>query len=271
MHLKKYDLSHAARIGLTSVLVAAAAGLFTMYSPFAVSAPDEPLAAEPANAASPAKAKQDKKGAEKAPEKSTDKDKKGTDKDKKATADKKDTTPPKPEVPIENVVAVQPADLVSKPHEFLGKNVKFTGNFASFTNLALDYKPAMKASKNYLSMLIRSNTTQVPLSELKLAMLIPKEKDPDTQLLANLKEGDKVEIIGKVFSAALDDPWVEILRLKKLGGSPDKKEVAAGDTKSGDAKSDGKSDGKADKDSKDAPAGDKTDKNDKSDKKDGAE
>ncbi len=266
MHLKKYDLSHAARIGLTSVLVAAAAGLFTMYSPFAVSAPDEPLAAEPANAAAPGKAKADKKGAEKTPEKAPDKDKKGTDKDKKAAAgaDKKDNTPPKPEVPIENVVAVQPSDLVSKPHDFLGKNVKFTGNFASFTNLALDYKPAMKASKNYLSMLIRSNTGQVPLSELKLAMLIPKEKDPDTQLLANLKEGDKVEIIGKVFSAALDDPWVEILRLKKLGGSPDKKEVAAGDTKSGDAKSDGKAD-------KGGPGADSVDKNDKGDKKDGAE
>lgn len=244
MLLKKSDLSHAARIGLTSVLVAAAAGLFTAYSPFAVSAPDAEsgtLAAEP-TAAAPTKAKPAEK-------KTTDKDKKTPD--KKAGADKKDAPVPVVEVPIENVVAVQPEELVAKPHEFLGKNVKFTGNFASFSNLALDYKPAMRPSKTHLSMLIRQpKPGAVPLSELKLAMPIPKEKHPDTLMLANLKEGDKVEIIGKVFSAALDDPWVEILRLKKLGGSPDKKEVASGDAKTGDAKSD-----KSDKDG--ASAGDK--------------
>lgn len=243
---KKSDLSHAARVGLTSVLVAAAAGLLTAYSPFAVSAPDRDLAAEPASAAAPTKAK--------TPEK------------KPVAGEKKEAAAaPKPEVPIENVVQVQPEDLVSKPHEFLGKNVKFSGSFASFTNLALDYKPAMKPSKTYLSMLIRRQSAgSVPLSELKLAMLIPKEKDPDTQMLANLKEGDKVEITGKVFSAALDDPWVEILRLKKIGGSPDKKEVASGDTKS-DGKVDAKADAKADdaksdkgaNSSKEGAAGDK--------------
>lgn len=240
---KKSDLSYAARIGLTSVLVAVCAGLFTAYSPFAISAPDlEPMAAEPATKT-------------KAPEKKDAvKDKKPAD--KKAAADKKEATPTKPEVPIENVVAVQPDDLVAKPHEFLGKNVKFQANFAAFTNLALDYKPAMKPSKTYLSMLIRRPTQNVPLSELKLAMLIPKENHSDTQLLANLKEGDKLEIIGKVFSAALDDPWVEILRLKKIGGSPDKKEVASGDTKTDDAKSD-KADKGGNSSSKDGAAGDK--------------
>jgi hypothetical protein len=246
---KKSDLSYAARIGLTSVLVAACAGLFTAYSPFAVSAPDlEPMAVEPATKTKNA----EKKGNEKE-KKPSDKG----DKDKKAASDKKEAAaPPKPEVPIENVVAVQPDDLVAKPHDFLGKNVKFQANFASFTALALDYKPAMKPSKTHLSILIRRPTGSVPLSELKLAMLIPKEKDPDTQLLANLKEGDKIEIIGKVFSAALDDPWVEILRLKKLGGSPDKKEVASGAAKSDDPKSD-KAEKGADSSGKDGGAGEK--------------
>lgn len=201
--------------------------------------------------------KSDKKG-EKS-EKESDKDK-AADKDK--AGDKKE--PPKPEVVIENVVPVKLDELVDKPHDFLGKNVKFNAAFVAFTNLALDYKPAYRSAKTHISFLISKGKKQVPLSELKLAMMIPKEKDPDTTLLGNLKEGDPIEIIGKVFSAALDDPWVEVLKLKKVGGDDKKPDVTAkaksgeskgnsdkiNDTKGTDSKSDKNSDSKPDADSK---------------------
>ncbi len=130
-------------------------------------------------------------------------------------------TEPKVEPVLENVIDVTSDDLVNKPHEFVNKNVKFQGDFSSFSSLALDYKPAMKASKAYLSFLIFRKDTHVPLSELKLAMAIPKEKDPDNTLLATLKEGDQLELVGKVFSAALDDPWVEVFKVKKLNAKPE--------------------------------------------------
>lgn len=174
-------------------------------------------------------------------------DKKEDKKDDKS-AKKEETTAKTPEPVIENVVNVAPEDLVDKPHDYLGKNVKFTAPFFAFSNLALDYKPAYRSSKTHISLLVSRTKKKLPLSELKLAMMTPKEKDPETQLLATLKEGDSVEITGKVFSTALDDPWVEILRLKKIGGSSDDKKADASskaksnDTKSNDAKNDTKSD-----------------------------
>jgi hypothetical protein len=215
----------------------------------------EKPAAKPADADKDGKADKDA-DKEKAGDKTADKDKAG---------DKKE--PPKPEVVIENVVPVKADELVDKPHDFLGKNVKFNAAFFAFSNLALDYKPAFRSSKTHISFLVSKAKKQIPISELKLAMMIPKEKDPDTTLLANLKEGDSVEITGKVFSSALDDPWVEVLKIKKLGGDDKKVDVTAkaktgeskgssdkiNDTKSGDSKSDKNNDGKPDGDSK-APA-----------------
>src|SRR5262249_29861975 len=49
-----------------------------------------------------------------------------TDKTEKKTETKAET---KPEPVIENVVNVNPDELVNKPQEFLGKNVKFNANF----------------------------------------------------------------------------------------------------------------------------------------------
>lgn len=155
------------------------------------------------------------------------KDSKDKDKDDKPAAKT-------PEPDLTNAVSVNPEDLVNKPQDYLGKNVKFTANFFAFSNLALDYKPAYRSSKTHLSLLILKPGTHVPLSELKLAMAIPKEKDPENEMLAKLKDGDTVEIIGKEFSTALDDPWVEVFRLKKIGGSKDEKKASTDKT---DAKS----------------------------------
>jgi hypothetical protein len=164
---------------------------------------------------------------------------------------------PKPQIDLkpilDSAVTVIPEDLVSKPNDYLNKNVKFLANFAGFSSLALDYKPAMRSSKTHLSFLIFRPQSKVPLSELKLAMAMPKEKDPENALLATLKEGDQLELVGKVFSTALDDPWVEVFQLKRLGeekkaqSTDDKEAKATGDAESkSESKTDTKSDSKTD-------------------------
>jgi hypothetical protein len=139
-----------------------------------------------------------------------------------------------PEPVIENVQNVTTDQLVDKPHEWMNKNVKFDAPFHAFSSIALDYKPAMRASKDHLSFLVlRPNGSHIPYSELKLAMTIPKEKDPENTLLAGLKEGDTLEITGHVFATALDEPWVDVLKLKKIASAPEKKETAE-EKKTGD-------------------------------------
>jgi hypothetical protein len=183
------------------------------------------------------------------PNKGTDKpaDKAGNKAGDK-TADKADAkTPaakPVPEINLDNFAAVTTSELVNKPHEYVGKNIKFKAKFFAFGALALDYKPALRPAKTHLSfMVLNSSNDHVPLSELKIAMVLPKEKDPDNAMLISLKQGDEVEVYGKVFSAALDDPWVDVVKLKKL--KEDKKE-----DKKDDKKAD-KPTGKDDKDAKD--------------------
>ncbi|MCA9805246.1 MAG: hypothetical protein KC777_24925 [Cyanobacteria bacterium HKST-UBA02] len=149
-------------------------------------------------------------------------DKKEEKKDEKKDDKKADAKEEYKEPVITNAVDVNTKDLVDKPKEFLGKNVKFQANFASFSNLALSYKPAFRDPKKYISILVfrPGKEGHIPYSELKLAMLIPKEeKDPRSKLLAGLKDGDTIEITGNVFSAALDEPWVDILKLKKLASA----------------------------------------------------
>ncbi len=126
----------------------------------------------------------------------------------------------KPETPIENVVAVTTEQLANKPDDYLNKNVKFTAPFFVFSNLALDYKPAFRSSRTYLSFLVLRPNSHTPFSEIKLAMLIPKEKDPLTKMLGTLKEGDVVEITGHVFASSLDEPWLDVLRVKKIASAP---------------------------------------------------
>jgi len=162
---------------------------------------------------SDSKKKDDVKG------KSKDKDK---DSSKGADDKKADTKAAAVEHPvIANVVDVTPLQLVDKPTEFLGKNVKFTANFFAYCNLALNYKPAMRPQKDNISFLVLRPDSKVPLSELKIAMPMPKnEKDPRSKLLASLHDGDKIEVTANVFSTQLDEPWIDVLDLKKL--SPDK-------------------------------------------------
>ncbi len=154
-----------------------------------------------------------------------------TDADKKEpvkAAEKKDVKPV-PEIVIENVVNVPAENLVEHAGEYLNKNVRFVANFHAYSSLALDYKPALRPAKTNLSFLVLRNNSKVPLSELKLAMAIPKEgdKSPQAVLITELKEGDQLEITGKVFAVALDEPWVDVLKIKRLKAAADDKDKKA--------------------------------------------
>lgn len=157
--------------------------------------------------------------------------------DKGAEKAEKPPAKPAPEIVIENVVDVQPERLVDQPNAYLNKNVRFTANFFAYSSLALDYKPIMRSAKTHLSFLVLRNNSKVPLSELKLAMLIPKdEKGADSKLLLELKEGDQVEITGKVAGVALDEPWVDVLKLKRLKAVSEEKKAENGSGATGSSK-----------------------------------
>ena len=141
-------------------------------------------------------------------------------KDQKKSAKKEDFKEPV----LTNVVDVTAIKLVDSPKTYLGKNVKFKSDFFAFSNLALNYKPALREQKKYISFLVYRPKSKVPFSELKLAMKIPKEKDPRNKMLTSLQDGDTVEITGNVFSTALDEPWVDVLSLKKLASKKKKKD-----------------------------------------------
>ena len=112
--------------------------------------------------------------------------------------------------------------LLEKPQDYIGKKIKFRGKFSSFTTLALDYKPAMRASKDYISICIFRADSKIPLSELKLAYPVKEAKE--NQVIRELEEGDLIEIYGEVFSAALDEPWADILQIKIIESAPKKED-----------------------------------------------
>ena len=114
--------------------------------------------------------------------------------------------------------------LLQDPKSYLEKKIVIKGKFSSFTTLALDYPPAMRKSKDYISLCIFRPDSKIPLSELKLAYPVSEAKESD--VIKELEENDLIEIYGKVFSAALDEPWVDIVQLKSLTVK-DKKENTA--------------------------------------------
>lgn len=124
-----------------------------------------------------------------------------------------------PTKPAIQYMQVSSSGLVNKPQLYLGKNIKITATFNKFSSLGLDYKPAMRSSKEYVSFLIkRENTgdTIIPLSEVKFFIKKDKAEKMD------IESGDKVEITGKVFSNALGDAWVDVSELKNLTPKPAK-------------------------------------------------
>lgn len=124
--------------------------------------------------------------------------------------------------------SVHLGELLKNPTSYLKKNVKFRGEFSSFVTLALDYKPAFRDSKDYISFAIFRPKTQIPLSELKLAF--PVEKAKDNKTLTDLGKGDLIEMFGTVFSDALGEPWVDVVAVKMLKPAPDKKKNKSDDS-----------------------------------------
>ncbi len=110
---------------------------------------------------------------------------------------------------------VAPLQLVQQPQSYMYQNIKIVGTFDKFSTLGLDYKPAFRDSKKYISFLLRRsdvpNDYVIPLSELKL--LIKRDK---VEKMKDLESGDKVELTGNVFSTALNDPWVDVKTFKIL-------------------------------------------------------
>jgi hypothetical protein len=114
----------------------------------------------------------------------------------------------------QQVVEAASLQIVERPQDFLGKEVKVIGIFDKFSTLGLDYKPAFRDSKDYIAFLIkRDNVTDhtIPLSEFKI--LIKRDK---AEKLIDIESGDKIEFSGKIFSTVLNDPWLEVDSIKIL-------------------------------------------------------
>lgn len=114
---------------------------------------------------------------------------------------------------------VNPLQLVANPETWSEKKVSFEGTFNTFSPYALDYKGAMRTSKDYIAFLIlRPDVSHhtIPLSELKL--IFPRKK---VDSVMELESGDSVLVKGKVFSAALGDPWVDVDEVVLLKKSPE--------------------------------------------------
>ncbi len=116
---------------------------------------------------------------------------------------------------IENPAQVNPLELVNNPGSFMNQEIKIQAQFHKFSTLGLDYDRAMRSSKDYIAVLIKrpdvSDKYTIPLSELKLII-----KRDQAEELMDMESGDKVVITGKVFSSALNDPWVDIYELNSI-------------------------------------------------------
>ena len=129
-----------------------------------------------------------------------------------------------PIVNEKNYSSAQPLDIVANPCVYVGKQVKFRAVFDKFSTLGLDYKPAFRDSQKYISFLIkRDDVTDhtIPLSEMKIFI-----KRTEAEKFIDLESGDIIEVYGKVFSAALNDAWVDtdkLVVLTKKNKKEDKK------------------------------------------------
>ncbi len=113
-----------------------------------------------------------------------------------------------------------PTLVVNNPYVYLNKNIQFPAKFNKFSTLGLDYRPAMRESQVYIGILIERDdvgNNVIPLSEFKMFL-----KRSDAEKLTDLEAGDSLLIKGKVFSAALGDPWMDIKEIKILSSKAKK-------------------------------------------------
>ena len=104
--------------------------------------------------------------------------------------------------------------IVANPARYLNKTVKIQATFDKFSTLGLDYKKALRSSGEYIGILIQRDDVidhNIPLSEMKLFLkkdLAEKHIDLDC--------GDKIEIVAKEFSTALNDPWLDVISINVI-------------------------------------------------------
>lgn len=102
-------------------------------------------------------------------------------------------------------------NVVASPNKYLNKTVKMQATFDKFSTLGLDYSKALRKSTDYIGILVQRDDVvnhSIPLSEMKLFM-----KKDMAQKYIDLDSGDKIEITAKVFSTALNDPWLDIQKI----------------------------------------------------------
>jgi len=113
-----------------------------------------------------------------------------------------------------NTTFAKPLQIVQNPSRFLNQNIKMNATFDIFSTLGLDYKKALRESKDYIGFLIQRDDVQdhnIPLSEMKLFL-----KRDYAEKFIDLDTGDRIEITGYVFSNALGDAWIDVNNITVL-------------------------------------------------------
>lgn len=123
-----------------------------------------------------------------------------------------DVTAQQPAVAVQenltvNTDSISAITIVNSPSSYLNKNVVINAKFDKFSTLGLDYKSAYRSSEEYISFLILRDDVnyEIPLSEMKLFM-----KRDLAEKNIELKTNDEIQIVGKVFSDALGDAWIDV-------------------------------------------------------------
>lgn len=117
----------------------------------------------------------------------------------------------KPTVQTSNIINTTSLNIVNNPSKYLNKTIKMQATFDKFSTLGLDYKKALRPSDKYIGILIQRDDVMdhdIPLSEMKIFL-----KKEMAEKHIDLDCGDKIEITGKVFSTALNDPWIDVENL----------------------------------------------------------
>ncbi|MBO5947369.1 hypothetical protein J6Q66_00860 [bacterium] len=128
---------------------------------------------------------------------------------------------PKQTVQQDYFVSVKALDVVKNSNKYLNKKVRIKATFDKFTNLGLDYSPAMRSSQDYISFLIlRDDVGEnvIPLSEMKLFLTRKM-----AEKFIDLETGDKIQIEGTVFSSVLSDAWIDVSKITIISKKNPKK------------------------------------------------
>jgi hypothetical protein len=111
--------------------------------------------------------------------------------------------------------------LLKNPQPYLHKPVVFSGTFSTFSSLGLDYKPALREAKNYVTVLLfRPDVLpahKIPLSEVKIFI-----RRKESEKLPDLETNYVVTIEGIPFSTALGDVWVDLTKVTVTQKTPRK-------------------------------------------------